>query len=432
MFSFRALLLVVAQVLYGDQVFHKFSSLVALVALLISPAAGFDSYWHAQCTQRVGEQFGFAEDAWKIIQLGDFSPDFFGPVADAASKGLQGSELDALNQYQGNHEQVRGAAIFLHFDNLSNDFQHNSNFDYLFTHLLQSTQHLLGSYVTLHVDDRTRKALVLVTLGASLHSVQDFYSHSDWIHNDFDKTDVKMVKSPAGSVRAPTWFEFQSKHNDPDKWPFQVQSGIYPPPAGVRNTHTHMNHDNSRLMYAESENGQPLRSEAEYHNVGPVPARGDDASNLAHQQLAVNTAIAASIEWVQKVEENADAKKAIESARAWNLKLDDPHLAKELQAGIITQMALSCAAGKWDGDDPPGDRGTFCRSVLERRMNALSNTTGSQLQSEIAGLAANLLMPFALKFTGMFWDVHGQYHILEGLAQNIGTNSGHYSFANNH
>jgi hypothetical protein len=189
-----------------------------------------------------------------------------------------------------------------------------------------------------------------------------------------------------------------------------------------------MNHDNSRLMYVEAENNQPLRSQAEYHNAGAVPAHGDDASNLAHQQFAVDTAIAASIEWVQKVEENSDAKKAIESARRWNLKISDPHLAKELQAGIITQMALSCAAGKWDGDNPPGDRGTLCRSVLERHMDSLTNATGSQLQSEIIGLAANLLMPFALKFTGMFWDIHGQYHVLEGLVQDIGSNSGHYSF----
>jgi hypothetical protein len=121
----------------------------------------------------------------------------------------------------------------------------------------------------LDVDERTRKALTLVTLGASLHSVQDFYSHSDWVHNDFDKTDVKTVKLPTGSLRAPTWFEFRSKHKDPNKWPFRVQSGIYPPTAQVRNSHTHMNHDNSRLMYVEPENGQPLRSQAQYHK--PVP-----------------------------------------------------------------------------------------------------------------------------------------------------------------
>jgi hypothetical protein len=91
-------------------------------------------------------------------------------------------------------------------------------------------------------------------------------------------------------------------------------------------------------------------------------------------------------------------------------------------------MALSCAVGTWDGADPPRDHGTLCRSV-GRKMNTLGSTTGSELESEMIGLAANLGTPFALKFTGLFWDVHGQYHILENLAEGVGSNSGHYSFA---
>lgn len=402
-------------------------ALLGIAVLAVSPAAGFDSYWHEQCVQRVGEQFGFTESAWKIMQLGNFSADFFGPVSEAAAKSASAGELAALEQ--ANDPQVRGAAVFLHFDDLNSDFQSNSNFDYFFNRLLQSTQKLIASYNRLPVDDRTRNALTLVTLGASLHAVQDFYSHSNWIHNDFGKTDVKMVALQASGLRAPTWFEFRTKHSDTDQWPFQVQSGIYPPPAGVRNSHTHMNHDNSRLMYLESENaGGPLRSQAEYHAAGPVPARGDDDSDFAHQQLAVNTAIAASIEWVARVETNSDAKNAIESARRWDLKKGEPRLVKELEAGLLSEMALSCAAGKWDGDNPPGERGLLCRSVLERKA-AAADAAGSKLESEIIGLAASFLMPVALRFTGIFWDVHSRYHILEHLAEDIGSDSGHYKFA---
>jgi hypothetical protein len=57
------------------------------------------------------------------------------------------------------------------------------------------------------------------------------------------------------------------------------------------------------------------------------------------------------------------------------------------------------------------------------------SSAGSRLESEIIGLAANVVVPMALKFTGMFWDVHGQYHILEGLAQDIGSDSGHYNLS---
>jgi hypothetical protein len=142
----------------------------------------------------------------------------------------------------------------------------------------------------------------------------------------------------------------------------------------------------------------------------------------------VNTAEAASIEWITKIEENSDAQKAIEFAKGWNLKVHDPHLVKELEAGIVTERVLACSSGKWDGDDPLGDQGAFCRSVLDRKMNSIGTATGSELVSEIIGLATNLAMPFALKFTGMFWDVYSQYHILEKLAEGIGSDSGHYRF----
>ena len=400
--------------------------MLCLAALLVSPAAGFDSYWHSLCVQKTGENFGFAADAWKIMQLGNFSPDFFGPVSEYQFSQLSDLELSTLHR-QADNPQVRGAAVFLHFDNLSGEIQGNSHFDYLFTHLLQNTQSLIASYNGLRIDDRVRKTLVLVTLGASLHAVQDFYSHSDWIHNDFDRTPVKMVSISGGS-RAPTWLEFRDKMGDPGQWPVQLRSGIYPPVPDEPHTHTHMNHDNSQLMYVEAETpGQPLRSQAEYHNAGGVPARGDDASDLAHQQLAVNTAIAASIEWVNKIEENADARKAIEGAKSWNLKGSDARLSKELQAGILTETALSCAAGKWDGANPPAERGVLCRSALDRKMSTAGGAAGSRLESEIIGLAANLLVPFALKFTGMFWDVHSQYHVLERLAQDVGSTTGHYS-----
>ena len=126
--------------------------------------------------------------------------------------------------------------------------------DYLFSQLLANTRGALAAdHTRANLDETIRNILILVTLGASLHTVQDFYSHSDWIHNDFDSTAVKMVRPDSGPMRAPTWFQVRERLRDPDNWPFRVKSGIYPPVAGVRDTHTHMNHDNSRLLYREDE-----------------------------------------------------------------------------------------------------------------------------------------------------------------------------------
>jgi hypothetical protein len=305
----------------------------------------------------------------------------------------------------------------------------NSKFDFLFNRLLTNTQWVLGGYIKqTNADERTRKIMTLIALGASLHAIQDFYSHSDWIHHDFNNTAVKLVRLPSGEFRAPTWFEFRDQAGDPDKWPFQVKTGIYPPVAGAVNTHTHMNHDNSRLIYREHETaGQPLVSQAKYHDAGPVPAHEqDEASAFAHQQMAYNTAIAASIEWVKKVEEYSDAKAAIESAKSWQLKLKDPKLVRELEAGQITEMALSCAAGKWDGEDPPGDRGVLCKTVLDKTISPSSASSAANIESIIVGLATGAAFPYALKYTGKFWDVHRQYHLLDHLVAGIGS-ARHYS-----
>lgn len=409
---------------------RRFTVALMLFSLFCSPASGFDTYWHQEAVRRVGEAFSFSEDARKIMQLGNFSPDFFGPVSEFASQNLQGKALQSLDQFGNANAQSRQAAVFLHFDNLYGELQGNAKFDFIFTQLLKNTQTALASYRKLPgTDDRTRKVLVLITLGASLHAVQDFYSHSDWVHQDFSHTHTPPVPLSTGGVRAPTWFEFRAKAGDPAKWPFQIQSGIYPPTSNAPNTHTHMNHDNSRLVYREYENpGQPLASQAKYHEAGNVPVREQDpASILAHQQYAFNTAVAASIEWVNKVEENADAKAAIDFARTWNLKLDKPKLVKELDAGLATQLALSCAAGKWDGEDPPGDRGVLCKTVLDKGINPGSAASASNLESIIVGLGARAAFPWALKYTGKFWEVHKQYGILQALAAGFGSASGHYS-----
>jgi hypothetical protein len=46
--------------------------------------------------------------------------------------------------------------------------------------------------------------------------------------------------------------------------------------------------------------------------------------------------------------------------------------------------------------------------------------------TEIGGLIAGLALPWALKFTGKFWEVYSQYQLLEQLTAAVGTESGHY------
>jgi hypothetical protein len=413
---------------------------ITVAICLSSPAAAFDTFWHFEATQRVGEKCGFIKDATSVMKLGNFSPDLFGPVQDYAAQHLDPEQRKSLQTFGLKNAEARAAAVFLHFDNLKGELDRNSKFDYIFNQLLANTRKALADYHDRRdLDESTRKTLILVSLGASLHTVQDFYSHSDWIHNDFDSTPVKMVRSGSAPPHAPTWFEVRDRLGNPDSWPFVVKSGIYPPVAGRQDTHTHMNHDNSRLLYREVETpGQPLLSQAQYHDAGPLPARpGNEPSIFSHQQLAVNTAIAAGIEWVALVEQDAAAKTAVESAKAW--KLEDQKLEQELQAGLALELSLSCAAGRWDGEDPPAASGLLCKVMNEEVNSVLSGTNPlaggtasgweSQLESLAGGISATVVLPSALQYGGKFWDIHSRYQVLDRLTYALGSDSGDYSFA---
>jgi hypothetical protein len=182
--------------------------------------------------------------------------------------------------------------------------------------------------------------------------------------------------------------------------------------------------------------GSPC-SQAQYHDAGPVPARpGDESSIVRHQQVAVNTAIAASIEWVGLVEQNPAAKTAVESAKTW--KLRDRKLEGELQAGLALELSLSCAAGRWDGEDPPAERGMICKVMNEKVNSFLAGTNPlargpasgvqSQLEALVGGIGAAVVFPSALQYGGKFWDVHSRYQVLDRLTNGFGSDTGDYSF----
>jgi len=52
--------------------FSSLSFALVVVLFLSSWAAGFGTFWHAQATEIVGREFGFAQDASDIIKLGNF------------------------------------------------------------------------------------------------------------------------------------------------------------------------------------------------------------------------------------------------------------------------------------------------------------------------------------------------------------------------
>jgi hypothetical protein len=250
--------------------------------------------------------------------------------------------------------------------------------------------------------------------------VQDFYSHSDWVHQDFQKVGLPAQKASWGMDRAPTWFEFAQKYPYPQNWPIHVSSGIYPPPAnprksplGIPMTHTDFNHDNSQLFY-EGE------SRVAFHNFAPIPA---STSPSQHQLYAANTAAVASIEWVAKLEEDPTTRAAIDYAKMWDLQKYNPQMQKDLSGSLAATLLMSCIANKWDGNNPPAARQSECRAV--------TGGTGAGGGLGAAGAIMGGGLGWSLvSFTNEFWAIIFHFPILEQLVKEFGNeSSGHYMFA---
>ncbi len=232
--------------------------------------------------------------------------------------------------------------------------------------------------------------------------VQDFYSHSDWTHNDFEKMGIPLVKTSWGKMRAPTWFEVRAKLGDPDRWPFKVRSGIYPPTEGERYSHTHMNHDNSQLFY-EKEAQDP------FHEAGAFPSSKGVSE---HQLFAVNSAAGASIEWVKLLMTFPAAKNAIEYARTWDVKKFNPMMEHDLESGLASTLLMSCVVNKWDGDKPPQQRKTQCSAMF-----------GVVPAMALAPMSGVLPTP-----ANEFWGVEIQQNIVAHLTTGFGSADGNYIF----
>lgn len=403
------------------------AAVVVLVVAWQASGAAFDTFWHSAATGAVAREFHFSADAGNILQFGNFAgPDFFGPLydkvlgarleqAEANSRAAQILKTFVDWRTGGRQLQVRKMAIFMHFDNLNGRLASNAQFDYLFLRLLKNTRDtLVAVSQRSDLNEGSKKIAILETLGASLHMVQDFYSHSDWTHVDFEKHGMPLVKTSWGKMRAPTWLEVRAKLGDPDGWPFKVQSGIYPPVPGAPNTHSHMNHDNSQLFYEEEENpGKPKRSQVPYHAVGPFPATEDNPRE--HQLFAVNTAAGASIEWVRVLEEDAAAKDAIDFAKDWDLKRFNVAMLHDLEGGLGSTLFLSCVLSKWDGFNPPEARQRQCHAMLGNAPTAMI------VMPMLPGYSGIVPTPF-----NEFWAAEINQNIVEHLTKGFGGLDGNY------
>jgi hypothetical protein len=394
-------------------------------------ALGFDISWHYLATAEATSAAHFTTLGTAVTQLGALGPDFFwvlhhhliserierlkGESGLALVPGL-GRLFVQTRQDDPRRVEVRRAASFLHFDNLEGELDSNQKVHFVFHRTLANTTRLIrDTYADPHLDAETKRVIILLAVGSSLHLVQDFYSHSNWVHVDFARFGMRG----ALPHRVPTYFEACQFFGCPEEavpaLPFEVEVGIYPTPTappltqeGVPKGHEQMHHDNTQLF----SDGQDM---VHYHAAGLVSGL---ASREAHQQVAVATAVAASKEWLVQLSEPPEVRRALHFASQIKgptlLVQDDARTALEAVARV------SCLVGKWDGDHPAASQ--------ERVCQALKLTTSRVLVSLLRGRRE--LLPNAFN---RYWSLYVQANIMERLTAGFGdTQHTRYDFSHMH
>jgi len=212
---------------------------------LINNSIAFSTWWHAQATLLAFEKNRFSADARLLAQFANYLVDYHSAIS---AKVQEMQKVGLIGDYRVSKEDLER----LHFDNLHS----LKEIEYQWSRLETNTIRALKKFASeKSVRPGFRKIVLISIIGASLHAVQDFYAHSNWI-------DLLQNRN-LGEL--PTWFELSQQERNS----LNLYSGVYPDrdEPGVI-SHALLNKDHS---------GRKLH------------------------QHAYQTAVKASIEWVKKL-----------------------------------------------------------------------------------------------------------------------------------
>jgi hypothetical protein len=335
---------------------HVLAFAVVLVAMS-TPSQAFDTKWHADATRDAMEKNGFSADARLLCQFGNYLTDYFSsidfepvyarlPPSFPKGKGLGGIDTADVAR--------------LHFDALTEHAQ----IEHQWARLEQNaTRALLKWAADPSVKPGFRPVVLMSIVCATLHAVQDFYSHSNWLRK----------VAPRDGV-APLWFEVPWA----ERVQADIQSGWYP------------DGNTPGILYHHQENkdstGRPLNA------------------------LAFDAATRASIDWVSRLIANTpDVPWA--TLKAWAAlpaNLNGMWLKKPDASFITTTSAL---AGHWDGPTP-------VKNVFAPESSRNKSMAGEALQLTMGVYLRNITQSSAAT-PSPHWVGFTIYHIEKDLSKGL-------------
>jgi hypothetical protein len=343
--------------------------LTILLTVTTVNSFAFDTWWHAECTRKAMTANGFSADARLATQFSNYMTDFF-PAYTVANEymwhlneklsavGIQRLELPADPSFE-----------FMHFDAIFTMGDIERNWQLLQANTIRALRKYAANA---DVKPGFRLPVLFNIIGSSLHTVQDFYSHSSWV--------TTITGQPI-----PTWYGM-----DPaERRKLNIYTGAYPDGSSPG----HKNH-------------------------GDI---NKDCSTRAFNKEAVEVAERASIEWVKMLMDSVTEVPWAE-LKAYNIQGDMvmKRFLVKLDATFLT--TTSVFLDHWDGTTPVKFVFTSDRDITREK-----NMAKQALILTMAEYGANLAaVENTSKIPSPYWAGYKIYHITRDLAEGLMLNGKKY------
>jgi hypothetical protein len=299
---------------------RNLTAVVLLLAVLAAPLKAFDTGHHADLTRAALSRFKFSEHAIQTVQVANWLTDYYSnsPTGFAAKAEL----------------------AKLHFDCLLNAKEIDNYWKTLAANTRAEVKRVVAGYKGANDVEKAKKIKTfLIVLGISLHAVQDFYSHSNW---------VETHKRPTTHYETATWWsDRRGQKLEPERDLKKFYTGWYP-----GNARAERDKPTDAVMHGLYVGDIKLRAgnqnNAQNHDSYCRP-RWDEAYVFAH---------AGTLEWVRAVLDwAAEASKEFSAAlQSYQLQASNyKELKDDLEASWrisdwVTIPPGSNNDGHWKGD----------------------------------------------------------------------------------
>jgi hypothetical protein len=293
---------------------------VLVVLATAAPAGAFDSGPHGDLTVDGLRAEGFGQPAAEVGQVENYLVDFYSQASNVPFSGhsggfvaiVGGASIFTLEHWP---DAAVAAAATAHFDGPDRGLDTTEGVVAEWARLRRATYRLVQSAKV------SRDPLDLLTaIGMSLHEVQDFYAHSNWV----ETTEFRGVGpgwDPKVQGSTPTWFDVPAK----ERGPLPVYSSA---------TTKHRDHG----------------SWQQDRNENLLSGLGKDWPGRPNYDKAYMTAYFATRQWVQAIRTWLGDEALWAAAQRYAARPSE--LRFEVDKGAF---AISQNAGRWYGEGGPCD-----------------------------------------------------------------------------